>query len=271
MQERDLDPAETPPSASLQGLTSGKLSDANIETKGDGLSKVMHAHKAGVEAARDSESKKSPDAVRGSKLKGIKQDSWGGGVRKALEVGRKDARHIPGVKADSWPFAPGSFNIQRKRHLPGVNENSWTIVPDMYGPVKGREAKKLFGGCFVSGGKGKLHCDSASGLHLGSSMSKLLGFRDRKRIVKADAGGDYGVNLLQEMKDQDLDAAAEAFGAAPSSPKNSYPQKLLKTKSHVLKARTQNLEQIGRQCSTLLDCFSTFGNLVPHHTHPSIA
>lgn len=206
---------------------------------------------------------------KGRRLKGIKKDSWGGGVRRALEVGRRDGRHIPGVKEDSWPFAPGSFNYKRERQLPGVNENSWRFIPDLYGPVKGPEAKRSFGGCFPDA-HGKLHCESASGLHLGPSMSKLLGFEDKRRAVKdQDLDMNYGVNLLQDMKDQDLDAAAEAFGSSLSSKPAS--EKLLRGTAQVRKARIQNLEQVGKQCSTFLDCFSTLGYLVPHHTHPSIA
>jgi len=58
------------------------------------------------------------------KLLGVREDDLGG-VRHALTAGQQSAKKIPGVKEDTWPFAPGSFRYARKHPLPGVNEASW--------------------------------------------------------------------------------------------------------------------------------------------------
>lgn len=182
---------------------------------------------------------------------GVKEDHMGG-VRTALVAGQKSAKKIPGVKEDTWPFAPGSFHYARKHPLPGVNEASWEIIPDFEGPKDAAKGFKAHaGGCFPDG-KGGLKCHGEQE----KWMKNVKGW-DKKGALPKKAPGTSLAMLLphirEDAKQQKLEAAAEAFG-------DSMAQEI--------PARTQSLEQVSTQCSNFLDCLAMQGTVVPQYTHP---
>jgi len=194
---------------------------------------------------------------------GVKEDNMGG-VRKALVAGQKTAKKIPGVKEDTWPFAPGSFHYARKHPLPGVNEASWEIIPDFEGP---KEAAKGFkahaGGCFPDG-IGGLKCRGEQE----QWMKNVKGW-DKKGALPHTAPGTSLAMLLphirEDAKQQKLEAAAEAFGDSMKEEGSAHMQKLLLQGAK--EARVQSLEQVSRQCSNLLDCLA-MQSTAPQYSHP---
>ena len=199
------------------------------------------------------------------KLLGVREDRLGG-VRKALVAGQKTAKKIPGVKEDTWPFAPGSFHYARKHPLPGVNEASWEIIPDFEGPKRAAKGfKDRAGGCFPDG-KGGLKCHGEQE----PWMKKVKGWDKKGSLPKRAAGTGLATllpHIREDAKQQKLEAAAEAFGDAMAQPDPARTADLLVKGAK--NARLQSLEQVAKQCSTFLDCLSMQGSVMPQYTHPT--
>jgi hypothetical protein len=199
------------------------------------------------------------------KMLGVREDRLGG-VRKALVAGQKTAKKIPGVKEDTWPFAPGSFHYARKHPLPGVNEASWEIIPDFEGPKRAAKGfKEHAGGCFPDG-KGGLKCRGEQE----PWMKKVKSWDKKASLPKRTPGTGLATllpHIREDAKQQKLEAAAEAFGdsMAQVSPARTADLLVKGAKN----ARLQSLEQVGRECSTLLDCLSMQA-VMPQYTHPML-
>jgi hypothetical protein len=222
-------------------------------------------------AARiDSNSAQRESSVR--RLPGVKESSWAG-VAAAVKAGTHGAARMPGVKEATWPFAPGSFSRRRVPHIPGVNENSWWVFEpgSSWRADRARAAAKT-GGCRPGPG-GRLVCEGDAGAQseLETAINRATGLAD----VKARA------TLLRDAKQQGLGGVAAVFGTSSMRPvasgagvrRSGRVQMLADTPPAALRlARTQSLEIVGSQCSTLLDCFQMQGGrLVPHRTTPVVA
>ena len=202
-----------------------------------------------------------------SRLPGVKESSWAG-VAAAVKAGTHGAARMPGVKEATWPFAPGSFSSHRVPGIPGVNENSWWVFePGSSWRADRARAAAEAGGC-RPGPHGKLLCEGDAGAQsaLEAAIDRATGLAD----VRSRA------TLLHDAKKQGLEGAAAVFGAtmraqSSSTALRSGRVQMLPPQS-LQPARTQSLEIVGTQCSTLLDCFRIqSGRLVPHRTRPSVA
>ena len=208
----------------------------------------------------------NPLSISSSRLPGVKASSWAG-ISAAAKAGAHGATRIPGVKEATWPFAAGSFAGHHSvARMPGVNEDSWWIFEpgSSWRADRARATAAAAGGCRVGPG-GRLACDGDAGAQtaLETAVDRATGLGD----VQARA------TLLRDANLQGLTGAAAVFGASMRSVAPARVQMLAAAPSAASRrARTQELEIVGGQCSTLLDCFRLkSGRLVPHRTLPAVA
>lgn len=223
------------------------------------------------------------ERARAHSLPGVTKSAFGG-ARRAFNQGRAGAGHLPGIKEDTWPFAAGSFHEAAKKPIPGVNEDDW--LSSVFFPKKAAAA----GGCYP-GNDGKLQCSGSRGaLAAAGALASSMGLSDTRVAPKRAPGTGLARLVPQIRKDaeqQRLEDAAAAFAAqmkaqGPAARTQALAQGavladaragdalLRKAQEFSAKGRTQVLERAGAQCSTLLDCISGAGGVVPHHTHPTI-
>ena len=156
-----------------------------------------------------------------NKLPGVVSSAWAG-VHKAMTTGKPDASSIPGVKEDTWPFAPGSFRAKDKV-IPGVNQNSWWVFEPgsswekdrkhhLTGPSSPKHGGS--GGCVPDAASGKLRCDGGVVLSP-DELDKAFGLRDvQARAAKAKGELRTALpGLKNDAETQRLNAAAAAFAA----------------------------------------------------------
>lgn len=245
----------------------------SLVPKGPKSSALLHAEAVARKAAAAEVNKEElvtkkflKKKVKVDKLKmlGVKEDHIGG-VRHALVAGQKSAKKIPGVREDTWPFAPGSFKYARKHPLPGVNEASWEVIPDFEGPqTVSKTFKAHDGGCFPDG-KGGLKCHGEQE----KWMKKVKGWDENLQVPKQAPGTSLAMllpHLREDAKQQKLEAAAEAFSDSMKEQGPARTEELLLQGAK--KARLQSLEQVAEQCSNFLDCLAMQGTVVPQYTNP---
>jgi hypothetical protein len=223
---------------------------------------------------------KNKGAYKMPKLPGVTNDAWAG-VKHALTAGQPDARDIPGVKDSTWPFSPGSFRAKDVA-IPGVNQDSWWVFEPGRSWQKDRNSVKKGirpsgeGGC-VPDSTGKLRCNGGKdGVVLANALDKAIGFGDEKKKAVKQPGEMQTVipEIRNDAEAQKLNAAAAAFAESMSLKHNraAREQILWQNTPSVRGAqagRFQDLEVVGEQCSTFLDCFrAKSAKLVDHHTQP---